>query len=65
MIKAVYRDINTTIWVYSMGKRFQLMAVATTDAAANDFCKKHADAAVIAELDGLVFIANRFEGIVS
>ncbi len=62
MIKDIVRG-KQTIWLHSMGKRFQLMAVAKTVDAANDYCTKHDKAAVIAEFGDLVFIANKYAGV--
>lgn len=61
----IYKSNNETIWLHSMGKRFQLVAVATSNDAANEFCEKHDRCGVIACFDGLVFIANLYAGEVS
>lgn len=48
------------VWIYSMGKRFRLMAVADSDDEANRYMAAHDEAAVIACLGGLVFMASKY-----
>ena len=56
-----------TIWLYSMGKRFELRAIAQTVDEANSYCRKDDIAAVIAEFgtgdNQLIFIANKYAGV--
>lgn len=51
------------LWITSMGKRFRVRAVATTDDEANTFMETHPDTAVIACLGPFIFIANVYEGL--
>ena len=52
------------LWVYSMGKRFRVFAIADTDEEANKYCERHDRAAVIACWGPLVIIANKYEGVI-
>lgn len=53
---------DSEIWIHSMGKRFQLMAVADNADEANQYMERHDDAAVIADFGPLVFMANKYFG---
>jgi len=48
--------------VYSMGKRFRVLAIFDTDDEANAYCEKHDEAAVIACFGKMVIVANKYEG---
>lgn len=51
------------VYIYSMGKRLRLTAIATTDAAANaHMAKPGNDDAVIACFGPLVLMANKYDG---
>lgn len=50
-------------WTYSMGKRFRVRAIATTDNEANAFMNNHSDTGTIACFGPFVIIANFYEGI--
>lgn len=56
---------HETLWIYSMGKRFQVLAIfADNDAGtkeSNDYCERHNDAAVIAIAGGQIFIASKYQ----
>jgi hypothetical protein len=49
------------IYTRRMGKAFTTTAITTTDAEANEYCKKHPDEGVIAVYGNLVFIANMYD----
>lgn len=53
------------IYVRSMGKALRILALATSDKEANDYCEKYDAAAVIAEYgktpDSVIFIADKYD----
>lgn len=51
------------LWVYSMGKRFMVRAITTTDAEANAFMESHPETALIACFGPFDIIANQYEGV--
>lgn len=51
------------LWVYSMGKRFQVRHISTTVELANEFMEKHPDTALIACYGPFNIIANVYEGV--
>ena len=51
------------LWIYSMGKRFRVRAVFTSDADANGYMERHRDTALIAEFGPFRIVANQYEGI--
>ncbi len=61
MIHSATKDEH--VWVYSMGKRFRIRAIANTDAEANDYMEGHRDTALIACFGPFNIIANCYEGI--
>lgn len=52
---------ETCLTVRSMGKDFEVMAIATTDDAANGFMATHTGAAVMACIGPFILLANRYE----
>ncbi len=50
------------VWIFSMGKRFRILGIFDTDAAANTYCEHHDAAAVIACFGPFVIVANKYEG---
>lgn len=55
--------IHEQLWIYSMGKRFRVRAITTTDAEANSFMESHRDTALIACFGEFCVIANQYEGV--
>lgn len=51
------------LWTYSMGKRFQIRAICTSDTEANSYMETHRDTAVIACFGPFVIIANQYAGV--
>lgn len=51
------------VWTYSMGKRFQIRAIATTVDEANIFMAKHEETALIACFGPYYIVANKYEGV--
>ena len=54
---------NEVLWLYSMGKRFQVRSIFTTDDAANEFMEKYSDTALIACFGPFNIVANKYEGV--
>ncbi|HWF62917.1 MAG TPA: hypothetical protein VN666_21775 [Nitrospira sp.] len=52
-----------TLWIYAMGKRFQVRAITTTVNSANEFMDKHEETALIACFGPFNIIANKYEGV--
>jgi len=50
------------LYVYSMGKRFRVLAIFDTDDEANAYCAKHDAAAVIACFGPMVVVASKYQG---
>jgi hypothetical protein len=51
------------LWIYSMGKRFQVRAIADTVTEANNFMERHTETALIACFGPFNVIANQYAGI--
>ena len=51
------------LYVKSMGKLFRVFAIAESTEDANDYCRKHSDAAVIAEESGRIYIACQYSSV--
>ena len=51
------------LWIYSMGKRFPVTAIFHTTEEANKYCESHDTEGVIAEIQGIIFIAGFHTGI--
>ena len=51
------------VWVYSMGKRFQVRAITTTVDEANKFMEQHTETALIACFGEFNIIANQYAGV--
>ena len=51
------------LWVYSMGKRFMVCAIADTIEEANTFMERHSDTALIACFGPFNVIANQYAGV--
>jgi hypothetical protein len=49
------------LYVYSMGRKFRVLAIFTTDAEANAYMVKHEEAAVIACYGELVILASKYD----
>ena len=54
---------NEHLWLYSMGKKFQVQGIFDSDEAANAYCERHDDAAVIACFGPFVVVANKYAGV--
>jgi hypothetical protein len=61
MMRTLNPDKGERFIVSSMGKRFYIRAIATTDDEANRYCETHPDTGVIATFAPFVFIANIYE----
>ena len=48
------------LYCKSMGKIFKVRKIAKSDQEANEYCAKHDSTGVIAEKDGLIFIADLY-----
>ena len=53
---------HENLWLFSMGKRFRITAVFTTDAEANTHMETHKDEAVIACFGPFIFLAENYTG---
>ena len=51
------------LWVFSMGKRFRVLAIFSDVDAANTYCARHDEAAVIACYGPFIIVANKHEGL--
>ena len=51
------------LWVHSMGKRFRVRAVTTSDEESNTFMERHPDTGVIACFGPFQITANFYEGL--
>ncbi len=49
--------------IYSMGKRFPVTGLFTSDDEANKYMESHKDEGVIAEIQGVIFVASFYESI--
>ena len=47
--------------IYSMGKRFRVTAIFTSENDANAYMEKHEEAALIAEHKPFLFIASKYD----
>lgn len=52
------------LWIYSMGKRFQVRAITDSDTEANSFMEHHNETALIACFGPFNIIANKYEGVI-
>lgn len=59
----VHTAKNEEVWIYSMGKRFLIRAITTTEQEANSFMEKHDETALIACFGPFNIIANKYEGV--
>jgi hypothetical protein len=57
-----HSSTTEVLWIYSMGKRFQVRAITTSDELSNAFMEKHPDTALIACYGPFQIIANVYEG---
>ena len=57
-----HASTTETLWIYSMGKRFQVRAITTTVDSANAFMDKHPETALIASYGPFHIIANMYAG---
>lgn len=53
---------DENLYINSMGKKFRVRGIFTTDEAANEFCASHRDVGVIAVHGPFIFVANFYEG---
>lgn len=51
------------VYVFSMGKRFRVRAITTSDAEANLYMERHPETALIACFGPFYIIANQYEGL--
>jgi hypothetical protein len=51
------------LWLYSMGKRFQVRMITTSDDEANEFMGRHDEVALIACFGPFKIIANKYAGV--
>ncbi len=54
---------DETLWIHSMGKRFQVRAIFTDDESANSYMEGHRDTGLIAEFGPFRIVANLHEGV--
>jgi len=57
-----YASTTEMLWIYSMGKRFQVRAITTTDDLSNRFMEAHPDTALIACFGPFQIIASIYPG---
>lgn len=50
------------LWIYSMGKRFRVRAIADSDAQVNAYMEQHEETALIACFGPFNIVANKYEG---
>ena len=50
-----------TLYIRSMGKALRVLSICTDVAEANDEMERHDALAVIAEFNGLIFLADRYD----
>lgn len=53
-------NTHEDIWIHSMGKRFRVRAIFTSDDAANSYMETHRDTGLIAEFGPFRFVANLY-----
>lgn len=51
------------LWIFSMGKRFQVRAISDSIQEANTFMERHDETALIACFGPFNVIANKYEGV--
>ena len=51
------------LWLYSMGKRFQIRAIFTDDDSSNAYMARHDETALIAEFGPFRIVANKYAGV--
>lgn len=51
------------LWICSMGKKFRVRAMFTTDEESNAFMATHSETALIAEFGPFRIIANQYSGL--
>lgn len=51
------------LWIHSMGKRFMVRAITTSDDESNRFMENHSDTALIACFGPFQIVANIYEGV--
>lgn len=51
------------LWIFSMGKRFRVRAIATSDDEANEFMESHRDTGLIACFGPFNVIADLYAGV--
>ena len=51
------------LWLYSMGKRFRVRAICTTEDEANEYMEKHSDTSLIACFGPFNVIADTYSGL--
>lgn len=52
------------LWIHSMGKRFRVYAIFCNEDEANRYMERNDRAAVIACHGPLIFVANKYEGVI-
>lgn len=57
----IYAAKNETLLIRSMGKSLKIIAIATSDDEANDYMRKHDNAAVIAQFGPFVLMADKYD----
>jgi L-asparaginase II len=57
----IIRMGDVALYVRSMGKALQVLAIAETDAEANAYCAKHDHLAVVACVGHLVLLADKYD----
>jgi hypothetical protein len=51
------------LWIFSMGKRFRVRGIFTTDAEANEYMKRNPETALIACFGPFSIVANQYAGV--
>jgi hypothetical protein len=59
----MHASTEEVLWIYSMGKRFQVRAITTSDEQSNAFMNSHRDTALIACYGPFQIIANVYQGV--
>jgi hypothetical protein len=58
----MHASTTEILWIYSMGKRFRVRAITTSDEQSNTFMNSHTDTAIIACYGPFQLIANLYAG---
>ncbi len=59
--KHIFHAPDEKLWLYSMGKRYAITAIFSTNAEANDYMEKHDEQCCIAHFEPFVFLASKYD----